>query len=788
MALIGFKTRLRNLRKVLRPSLVLFLVLGLTAACQMIRGERSGVDPGAVQVEDSERLPFAGLVKALVYYSKGGGSLIVGGCQIDGSKGAHSCAAGLVQEWNLKGANSTMTVTFPKSVTALAVLPDGSKWVAGDAEGRLILSTTKTVRKPFHQKGEITSLAFSPDGKWVASGSLDPSFPLGLMDVTTGGVIKTKTRFEPVTALTFSPDGKTLAVGMTRGGIVLWSFTTSSAPEPVAGSLAGHAVTSAAFSPDGELLAYGTQDGKVVILNRSSGETTAEYKGSSTVNALAFSPDGTLLALGQENGKVQLIDSGQAAQVWGKRHVLPVSDLAFSPDGTSLAVAAQQNVFLYSLGAGDPELGLPSRPDRSTGTRMKGQTLPGRAASFSPVSSRRLARVTQIAQDEFLWLLPFDRLVASAVQAMVRLVPGATVEPVGMVSAPRLVLNVGGRSLPLDLRGLGQAQGREGLREAVRAYESAQRFLLVSSPTAATSFEDAAIQGILTELGPGLRLGPWPAEGPAVRVNGASEAPAISTLPGGDQGIEQALLAGRVAYLRLTKFSRSTAGRVQQWLVRGAKPQRQADAAVLDLRNNPGGDLESAVATAKNLVPRGHLIAGIIARKNGDRTDFRSDSSGSWPGTLVVLVNERTAGTAELLACAIQASRAGILVGTRTAGVDEVYTTFRLAGGDGLRVSTGRFLCPDDRSVRWKGQAVDVEVGPTASMGVVPIGVSLPDTLPRPRLANQLGINLPVTWDQQLRVAVDLALCLSQARPRDPAGQQAVSRDYDSASLLSACQ
>jgi|GEM_PF-3459553 len=781
---------------------ITLIALGLTLACQRAMPIRDVSDKNILRFEKAQEITFDGWVKALAF-TKGGQSLVVGGCQSAVSSGRASCTGGLIHEWNLKDTASIMTTEFSLAVTALAVSTDGTRWVAGDAEGRLIQAsaTIQVPRASFHQKGEITALAFSPDGKWIASGSADPSYPLGFMDVATGGVVKVKAKFSPVSALAFSPDGKDLAVGMLNGGLVLWEFNARSKPTPITSSdregykIAGfefssraHSITSLVFFSDGHRIAYGRRDGRVVVWDRRSGQSLMELKVSSAVNALQFSPDGQYLAVGQENGKLLFFEVETRREIWSKRHIVSISDLAYSPDGSSLAVAAQKHVFLYSLGDEGPEPGPTSRPQRLTGPKMRGPALPERVASFSPASSRKLARIMQIAQDEFMWLLPFDRLVAGAVQAMVKLVPGAAVEPAGMVSAQRLALNAGGRSLTLDLGELEQAQGREGLREAVRAYESAQRFLLISSPTTATSLEDAAIQGVLTELGPGLRLGPWPAEGPAVRVSGAPEAPAISKLPGVDQGLEQALLAGRVAYLRLTKFSGSTARRVQQWLVGGAGPQPQADAAVLDLRNNPGGDLESAVETAKNLVPRGHAIAGIIARKNGERLDFLSDGPRTHPWPLVVLVNERTAGTAELLACAIQASGAGILVGTRTAGVDEVYTTFRLAGGDRLRVSTGRFLCPDGRSVRWKGQTVDVEVGPTASMGVVPIGVSPTDSLRRRHLVNQLGVGLPAAWDQQLRVAVDLALCLSQARPRDPDGQQAVTQGLDPASLLSACR
>ncbi|TAJ23812.1 MAG: WD40 repeat domain-containing protein, partial [Nitrospirae bacterium] len=302
MALRRTQSKPQNLWSVLGMSLVLSLVFGLTVACQMFSGSQGIEDLGAVRMESAEKVPFAGIARTLAY-SKGGDSLVVAGCQSGGSNSDNPCATGLVQVWNFQGTSSATTRTLPRGVTALAMSPDGSKWVAGDTEGRLILSATKGVSKPFHQKSEITALAFSPDGKWIASGSLDPAFPLGLMDVTVGGVIRVKTRFEPVQALAFSPDGKTLAVGMTRGGVVLWNFTSSGTPEVVAGSLASSAVMSIAFSPDGELLAYGTQNGKVVVVNRGSGQSSAEYKGAAAVNAIAFSPDGQFLALGQDNGK-----------------------------------------------------------------------------------------------------------------------------------------------------------------------------------------------------------------------------------------------------------------------------------------------------------------------------------------------------------------------------------------------------------------------------------------------------------------------------------------------------
>lgn len=735
----------------------------LLAACQMPGAVRK--EEGPLLVAGSGRLQFPGWVRTLAF-SHGGRMLMAGGCEAGGNSET-PCARGLVTLWNLKDMTSEAIFRFPKAITAMAVSPDGTKWVVGDSEGRLILSTTAEKGlplRPLHQRGEITALAFSPEGQWVASGSLDASFPLGLIEMKTEGVIKVKAHFAPVSAVAFARDGKTLGIGMQNGSVVAWNFTSRESPSPImADGVAKQPISSLAFSPDDRLLAYGRQDGRVVIVDRASGQVTLDIRRSSAVTALGFSPNGRYLALGQDNGKVTLIESEGGYEVWAKRHIISVADLAYSPDGTSLAVAVQQRVFIYQLGDADSMPGSLPQTERMTKTSSKYMVVPNpRQTRSGDVSSRRFSRVLQVSQDEYFWLLPFDRLIFSSVEAMQRVVPGAVVERGGSTMSGQLRLAAGGRSLSIDLNRLRRVEGRTGLHEAVQAYESAQRVLLAAWPGAATVLEETAISAVLAELGPGVRLVPQPKRGMLVQERrDLTKKVAGEGSLASHQIAEEAVLGGGVRYLKLAGFGRSSANRVQRWATRGTDTQEQSTAHILDLRDNAGGDLDSAVETAENLLPKGQVIAELIARKTGERIQYRSKGVGHVPRSLVVLVNERTAGTAELLACAIRESGAGVLVGTGTSGVDEVYGLFPLPGGDALRVSTGRFFCPGEQSLRWKGQPVDVEVGRVSSATDVPVAVSQADAFSRPRWASLLPAGFPVMADHQLRIGVEVAMCIS---------------------------
>jgi len=173
--------------------------------------------------------------------------------------------------------------------------------------------------------------------------------------------------------------------------------------------------------------------------------------------------------------------------------------------------------------------------------------------------------------------------------------------------------------------------------------------------------------------------------------------------------IASKMLEKNVAYVRLNTFGESTASDLRKALqdLLANKPA----GLVLDLRNNGGGYLTTAVDVVSQFIPQGKVVLYEV-QKDGTRNTFSSKGDGLAIGIpLVVLVNAGTASASEITAGAIQDYLRGQLVGVTTYGKGSVQIFLPLVDQQGaIRVTTARWLTPKGRQINDVGLNPDLEV------------------------------------------------------------------------------
>lgn len=129
---------------------------------------------------------------------------------------------------------------------------------------------------------------------------------------------------------------------------------------------------------------------------------------------------------------------------------------------------------------------------------------------------------------------------------------------------------------------------------------------------------------------------------------------------------------------------------------------------VLDLRGNPGGNLDTVVEIADLLLPKGLVV--YTEDKSGTRTEFSSDQSQMIDLPMVVLIDGNSASASEILAGAIKDYEAGTLLGTTTYGKGVVQQVLPLGDGTGIKVTISKYYTPKGNDIDGIGIEPDVEL------------------------------------------------------------------------------
>ncbi len=137
---------------------------------------------------------------------------------------------------------------------------------------------------------------------------------------------------------------------------------------------------------------------------------------------------------------------------------------------------------------------------------------------------------------------------------------------------------------------------------------------------------------------------------------------------------------------------------------------------VLDLRNDPGGLLDQAIAVSNDFLRRGGIVS-TRGRHPEDNHSWNAEPSGEVAGNLpmVVLTNDGTASAAEIVAGALQDDQRALVLGTQSFGKGSVQTVIPLQGNGAIRLTTARYFTPSGRSIQGIGISPDVEVEQTRS-------------------------------------------------------------------------
>ncbi len=179
------------------------------------------------------------------------------------------------------------------------------------------------------------------------------------------------------------------------------------------------------------------------------------------------------------------------------------------------------------------------------------------------------------------------------------------------------------------------------------------------------------------------------------------------------KSVKYRVINGNVGYIRITMFNAQT----QPGMLKAFKNIRKQAGKkligyVLDLRNNPGGLLDQAIAVSDDFLNKGEIVSTRGRNSDDDRADYATPGDMADGLPVVDLINGGSASASEIVSGALQDNHRAIIAGTQSFGKGSVQTLFNVPGGGMVRLTTARYFTPSGRSIQAEGITPDIVIKP----------------------------------------------------------------------------